>query len=631
MYQFINKLKQKESVENGYTIFIHLSLVSVAVFLSSLFYLSQDLFEEDSLEMIFLFVTIFLNPFYIQLFLFPLVYLFYKLFPNVVFKVLFSILIGSFGTYLYIEKMVFSMFKFHVNSFVLKILGEKGALQVLGIGTAEISAMVLAVIIGAFISGGVYTLLGKTNLPIWLGKKLRGKIRKIGFIVLILFVYLLDKGTFAWYLHNKKTAVYLMTQKVPLYIPSQGGGTFESLGFMPPETDVPMTSFSKHLVKYPLKPYKTTIKDGQSLPNMILLMSDALRPDMIDPDIMPNVYRFKTEKAEDYRNHFSGSNGTTLGLFTLFFGLPSRYMNYFSRIEISPVFFDALLANNYSLKLYSSKSLGWFGTEQVVFYKVKKFIRDELDNDSVKSDLMVTELALKTIEEHRQEEKKPLFLMVFLDSPHLPHFQDKKYKKFLPDETSVMFDPSKKEDRIRGLNQYKNASNYVDHLFGRILDKLETEGYYNDSVIYVTSDHGSEKYEHGHWGHASAFTNEQLQVPSLLYYPGSKPKNIDRLTSHADVTVTFLELMGEKYDRHLHSLGQSLFDETPRDYIIADGWANQVLIDGKVKIDWTPYEGFSYYKVTDAHDNPVPNSDEIISQYTPKILLMFDDFQKFLQ
>jgi len=64
--------------------------------------------------------------------------------------------------------------------------------------------------------------------------------------------------------------------------------------------------------------------------------------------------------------------------------------------------------------------------------------------------------------------------------------------------------------------------------------------------------------------------------------------------------------------------------------IIADGMANRVLIDTVYKIDYTPFEGISYYKVTDADDNKVANPDQIIACYTPKILKIFGDFQKFL-
>lgn len=627
----VNGFRKRATIDNGYTLFLYLLLVSMVVFLTSLIYFREDFFNENSVEVVYSLITTFLNPFYIFLILFPVFYLIYRLLPGAGFKAFLFAVSGVFFTYLVIEKMVYDQFRFHINSFVLKILQQKGALQVLGIGTLEITAIITSVILFAVFSWAGYFVLGKSSLPSHLGEKLKGGGRKLLLVLLVLLVFLIDKTIFAWYLYNKKPSVYVITNQIPLYMPSQGGKFFRKMGFEPAVAKQPSLDFSLKQIKYPLEPYQTGIKPGQKLPNIIILLSDALRPDMITPEIMPNLHRFKQQHVISYDNHYSGSNGTSQGLFTLFFGLPSRYMSFFSKAEVSPVFFDALLQNDYQLELLSSKSLGWLGTDEVVFFKVRDYIRDELDHSSVKSDKMITDLALEELEAHQPEQDGPLFLFVFYDSTHLPHFYDQRFEKFKPHKTSVLFNPKKKEDRVRGLNQYKNAANYVDSQMGRIVEKLEKEGYLENSVIYISSDHGSEKYEKGYWGHASAFTNEQLQVPSLLYYPGATPQNVTRLTSHADVGVTLMELMGETYNKEHHSLGQSLMDDSTRDYIIADGLANRVLIDDHYKIDYTPFEGISYYKVTDADDNPVENPDEIIAAYTPKILKMFDDLQRFLR
>ncbi|MCP4753415.1 MAG: sulfatase-like hydrolase/transferase [Proteobacteria bacterium] len=631
--QILRKVGQTKSRENGYTIFLFLMAVSIAIFLFSLTYLSKDTFQGSLGESLYLFLTVLANPFYIVLLSFPLFYFLYRILPSLVFKLTFFILIGSFFTYLYIDRLVFIQFRFHINSFVLKVLQQEGALQVLGIGKKEISLIVAAVTLCFLITWGIFHLLGKSPLPLRTEKILRGKFRKTGIVLVVFIVFVVDKTIFAWFLYNTKPTVHILAKRTPFYITSQAGRFFKKIGIDPPDkNDVgPSIRFAKKHVKYPLKPYIPSVKANPSRPNIILLMSDALRRDIYNPDVMPNTYEFMNERAVNYSNHFSGSNGTSEGLFSLVYGLPASYMGYFSKAEVSPVLFESLLAHNYQLEISSSKSLGWFGTDQVVFSTVKKYIKDELDPDSIKSDQLVNDYALKAIEEYDPAGDQPLFLMVFYDSPHLPHFHHPDFRKFLPDDTSLIFDPSNEKDRVRGLNEYKNAVNYSDHLFGQLLEKLETKGFLDNSIILFTSDHGSEKYEHGYWGHASAFTNEQLQVPLLLYYPGCQAKTVDRLTSHMDVTVTLLDLIGEAFDAKLHSTGQSLLDPSPREYIIAGGMANRVLIDGRYKIDYTPFEGVSYYTVTDANDRKVPNPDEIIARYTPKILHMFDDFQRFLK
>ncbi len=624
-------LKKHEARDDGYTLFLYFCVISCIVFLSSLTYFRTDLFLNGLPEILFTVLTTFFSPFYILLFLYPLFYIFFRILPRLMFRLILYLLTGSFLTYLYIEKLVFNQFKFHVNSFVLRILKQPDAAQVLGIGPLEIVLMILAVLAGSFVSLGIHTLICRSSLSDRFSIRLSGKLRKIGLILLIFLVFTVDKTVYAWYLYTKNTAIYLLANDVPLYIPSQMGTFFEDLGFKAPKSDKPSLKILKSRVNYPLTPYQSTVNDKNKLPNIILLMSDALRPDMIDPEIMPATYRFSKDRAINFHRHYSGSNGTTQSLFTMFYGLPSRYMDFFSRAEVSPVIFDALLENDYQLALYSSKSLGWLGTDHLVFFKVRDYIVDELDPSSSKSDEMITKRALETIENHKNRQAdRPLFLMVFYDSTHVPHFQHDQFKKFVPDNPSLIFNPKSEKDRLRGMNEYRNAANFIDHFMADLLISLERNGYFENSVIYITSDHGSEKYEHGHWGHASAFTNEQLLVPSILYFPGCKPQDVNRLTSHADLTVTLMELMGETYDPRLHSLGQSLLNPAPREFIIADGMANRVLIDTEYKIDYTPFEGISYYKVTDAEDNEVSNPDDVIARYTPKILQMFDDFQKFL-
>ena len=61
--------------------------------------------------------------------------------------------------------------------------------------------------------------------------------------------------------------------------------------------------------------------------------------------------------------------------------------------------------------------------------------------------------------------------MLFYDSPHLPHFKDVRFKKFIPDERDANFNPNNKEERINGFNAYKNSANYIDSLLINIFDE----------------------------------------------------------------------------------------------------------------------------------------------------------------
>jgi membrane-anchored protein YejM (alkaline phosphatase superfamily) len=623
----------KSDREDGYTIFLCLMFIALYLFVFSLFYLAEDILSSSLSETAYMITTTFLNHIYLLTIIYPFIYLLYRILPTALFKPLFVLFLGLFATYVYLDSIIYNLFKFHVNSFILKVLGQKGALQVLGLGFYELIIVSSFVILGVIISFFIFNWLSHSKIQLWFSNLLRSPLRIVIFTLIFTIVMIGEKGYYAWLVYNRVPEVIVLSKKVPLYVPPQAGRIFKKLGFtLKNNSDhLPAIKVAKKQINYPLQPYTPKKIPSQKLPNVILLMSDALRSDVYNRETMPNSTKFFQDKAINFTNHFSGSNGTTEGLFSLLYGLPATYMGYFSKADVSPVFFDFLLANRYEIKIFSSKSLGWMGTDQVIFSTVKEYIVDELDHSSIISDQMVTAQALTTIDEHAKNQQNPLFLMVFYDSTHLPHFKYPEVKKFLPEDTTLIFDPSDKKQRIRGVNEYKNAVYFVDQLFGQIYKKLEQLGYSNKSIIILTSDHGSEKYEHGHWGHASAFTNEQLHTPLLLSVPGLGSSVIDRLTSHMDVMVTLLELMGETYKPEYHSIGRSLLKGATRDYILAGGMANRVLMDGKYKIDYTPFEVISYYKVTDASDNPVADADKIIEQYTPKILNMFDDFQRFLK
>ena len=94
--------------------------------------------------------------------------------------------------------------------------------------------------------------------------------------------------------------------------------------------------------------------------------------------------------------------------------------------------------------------------------------------------------------------------MVFFDSPHLPHFEHPYYKKFQPFGRDINFNPDNYHERVNGFNAYKNSVNYIDDLVGELFETIKQNDLLKKSIIIFTSDHGSEKYEHGHY--ASAFT-----------------------------------------------------------------------------------------------------------------------------
>ena len=74
----------------------------------------------------------------------------------------------------------------------------------------------------------------------------------------------------------------------------------------------------KGVMNYPLNPLQCSGGDGY---NIVFLIVDSLRYDMVDETIMPNVSAF-SKNAINFKDHYSGGINTRHGLFSAAFPDP---------------------------------------------------------------------------------------------------------------------------------------------------------------------------------------------------------------------------------------------------------------------------------------------------------------------
>lgn len=98
-------------------------------------------------------------------------------------------------------------------------------------------------------------------------------------------------------------------------------------------------------------------------------------------------------------------------------------------------------------------------------------------------------------------------------------------------------------DYIRGL--YAGEASFVDYCFGYFLKALKELGYYDDTIIVVTADHGHPLADHGKFLKGpDRMYSELLKVPFIMHIPGYKHRDIDALIQFPDILPTVLELLG---------------------------------------------------------------------------------------
>jgi len=91
---------------------------------------------------------------------------------------------------------------------------------------------------------------------------------------------------------------------------------------------------------------------------------------------------------------------------------------------------------------------------------------------------------------------------------------------------------------------YDGEIGWTDTFLGKLRRDLEAWGVADDTVVAITSDHGTEFFEHGTKGHRQTLFDEVVRVPLVLWAPGllDGARVIDGQTRMVDVGPTLLEL-----------------------------------------------------------------------------------------
>ncbi len=98
---------------------------------------------------------------------------------------------------------------------------------------------------------------------------------------------------------------------------------------------------------------------------------------------------------------------------------------------------------------------------------------------------------------------------------------------------------------IRGL--YAGEVSFVDNCLGYLFENLEKLGYYEDSLIVLTADHGHPLCDHGKFLKGpDRMYSELLKVPFLIRMPEGKygGRRVKSLIQFPDVLPTLLEILG---------------------------------------------------------------------------------------
>jgi uncharacterized protein len=467
-----------------------------------------------------------------------------------------------------VDSFIYSQYRFHINFVVLDLFfNGKGQIISFSTGTWALAYGFLFLFWGGnfFVSQKIWQ-----NLDRWTQKVVFKKV-VIFYLILFLFSHVLHAYADARYI----SPVTRMAQVLPLSEPLKAKSFFSKLGLVDIEEykkrKALKSSFSESELLYPLKPlnYKPRESSSAKPMNIIWLVVDSLRADMMTAEVMPNTFRLSRDSVV-FKNHFSNSNSTRHGIFGLFYGLPGSYFSPALRSQTPPVFMQRLAEENYDFLIYSNAPLTKPEFDQTVFANVANLRKFSKAETVYGRDLEITRLFVDAI--HARQSKKPFFSFLFFDAPHgyeTPPDYKKPFGK--PGDAINYLALNINSDPRPPRDVYRNSVHFVDSLIGQILQTLKAKDLFENTIILVTSDHGQEFNDTklGYWGHNSNYSQYQTKVPLILYWPGVKPQEILNRTSSFDVSATFMQNhFGVENKISDFGTGFNLFDMADRKWIL---------------------------------------------------------------
>ena len=158
----------------------------------------------------------------------------------------------------------------------------------------------------------------------------------------------------------------------------------------------------------------------------------------------------------------------------------------------------------------------------------------------------ITDEALVWLEENRA---KPFFLWVHYFEPHQPYdvVPEEAQRRFLgePSSHALLDGVEAGSQRYAYLktkiDAYDGALAYVDSEFGRLLDRMEALGLFDDSMIVVSADHGETLGEHGQHGHVFGLWEPVVRIPFIVYAPGVQPSRVPGRAEQVDFVPTVID------------------------------------------------------------------------------------------
>lgn len=473
---------------------------------------------------------------------------------------------------LLIDAGVYSLYRFHLNGMVWNLIKSGVATEVLSLTWITWLTFFAAVSVLLAIQSVIAMFLWRHVDRLRFGLQL---------FVLLLVLILGSHFFHAWADFVHYVPITRTVRTLPAFKPVTMKRIMQKLGFKPVKKSQGIQAVDGGSgLQYPRE--DLNYANSPRPLNLLMIVIDSWRYDMLTPETTPNIWRLASDSWV-FNQHFSASNCTRFGIFSLFYGLYGTYWHSFLAEQRGPVLIGELKKRGYEMGLFASAPLSNPEFDRTVFVDVRDTLQIRQEGErALDRDLQITRKMKRFIDERAT--KRPFFGFLFYDTPHSKQFPE-NFGVFKPYVDSVNYMALDRDlDPQPIVNSYKNALRFVDSNVGEIMTALEKRGELNSTVVVITGDHGEEfnDLKLGYWGHNGNFAKFQTQTPLLLHFPGATGRTFSHTTTSLDVVPTLMkEMFGAVTDPAGYSNGTYLTDSRQRSFVHVSTWDSFALVDDK--------------------------------------------------
>ncbi|WP_312181453.1 LPS biosynthesis-modulating metalloenzyme YejM [Pantoea sp. CTOTU46764] len=275
-------------------------------------------------------------------------------------------------------------------------------------------------------------------------------------------------------------------------------------------------------VQYPLS--DITFRDGGTRHNLLVLTVDGLNNATVEK-ALPSLHQFASENVR-FTQHYSAGLQPEKGLFGLFYGISSSYMDGVLASRTPSALLNALNAQGYQFGLFSSD-----GFSQPLYRQalLADYSLPQADNQPNSTTVTQWQNWLNG----QRSNSAPWFSWIALNG------------------VTVNGDNLKARQR-----SYTRQASGVDEQINAVLQTLQDRDLLKNTVVVITAQRAVNLDSNDD----NPGNRATLQVPLVVHWPNTPAQTIDRLTDQQDVMTTLMQrLLHVRTNPANFSQGEDLF------------------------------------------------------------------------